>query len=138
MTNANIKAGDIVKVIDWGRSYSTAINWFLERKDKLNPDWLARYAFNDSSNYKKYQRTPSDNRRWEVLFVDVDNNLALITEKSPFICGAVYLIRLIGLSPLVREMTLSEIEAALGYPIKIIGEKRCKSSPGKALSELWF
>ncbi|MBR6271375.1 MAG: hypothetical protein IKR26_04405 [Lachnospiraceae bacterium] len=31
MSNANIKVGDIVKVADWGRVYSTYTDWFVER-----------------------------------------------------------------------------------------------------------
>ena len=120
MNNANIKAGDIVKVVDWGRIYSTYIDWFVERADELKAEWLARYAYGDSRNYENYPKKGSDNREWKVLFVD--GQFALIIEESPFIITneKVFLINVDGLSPFVREMTLSEIEAELGYPVKII------------------
>ena len=120
MNNTNIKAGDIVKVVNWGRNYSTYTDWFLEQADKLKPEWLVRYAYNDSRNYERYPKNHSDNRRWEVLSVVED--CALITQPDLF-RPEVYLISLDGLSPLTREMTLSEIEAELGYPVKIIKEK---------------
>ena len=117
--NANIKAGDIVKVINWGRIYSIRDNWLLDRLNLLKLEWLARYAYGDSKNFTTYFKRGSDWRRWKVLFVDVDDNLALITQQFDG-NGAVYLIGLDGLSPLTREMTLSEIEAELGYPVKIV------------------
>lgn len=119
MNNANIKAGDIVKVVNWGKNYSTHADWFLERADKLKPEWLVRYAYNDSRNYERYPKSHSDNRCWEVL--SVDEGCALITQPGLF-RPEVYLIRLDGLSPFTREMTLSEIEDALGYPVKIVEE----------------
>ena len=120
MNNSNIKAGDIVKVVNWGSAYPTYVSWFLTRVDELKPEWLVRYVF-DVGNYKNYPEKNLDNRRWEVLFVDGAH--ALITEKGPFSWPPVYLIGVDGLAPMTREMTLSEIEAKLGYPVKIIKEK---------------
>lgn len=119
--NTEIKAGDIVRVVDWGRNHSTCSDWFLKRVNKLKLEWLMRYAYGDSENYEKYPEKGSDNRLWEVLFVD--DGLALITRRPEYFKGVVYLIELKALAPATREMTLFEIEAELGYPVKIVKEK---------------
>lgn len=121
MNNTNIKAGDTVKVIDWGYSCPKNDEWFLARAAWLKSEWIAKYAYGDSSNYEKYPEEYSDKRYWEVLFVDIDDNLALITEKSPFVDEKVYLIMVKGLTPATRKMTISEIEDILGYPVEIVG-----------------
>ncbi len=118
--NTNIKAGNIVRVVDWGKGYSTHVEWFLIWAYRLKTEWLARYAYGDSHNYDKYRKKNSDNRLWIVLAVIDD--FALITQQIGDCKGAVYLIDLNGLAG-AREMTLSEIEAELGYPVKIVKEK---------------
>lgn len=121
MNNTNIKAGDIVKVVDWEKNYSTYDAWFLTWAYRLETEWLARYAYGDNRNCGIYHTKNSDNRLWIVLAV-VDD-FALITQQIRDCKGAVYLIKVNGLSSFTRSMTLSEIEAELGYPVKIVKEK---------------
>lgn len=84
-----IKAGDLVKVTDWGKGYSTNTDWFADNLLELKPLWLVKYAYGNSSNYD-YRRT-TDNGIYRVLYSD--GNMILITGNiSPDTIYNVYLI----------------------------------------------
>lgn len=101
-----MKAGDIVKVTDWGEAYSTNYFWFDKFKGDLAYRWMICYAFGDDSNYKKYYSkthpdNPTDTREYTVLFVGDDR--ALITERVGYelyrgtVNSSVYLVGVDGL-----------------------------------------
>lgn len=101
-----MKAGDIVKVTSWGKSYSTNYLWFDKFKGELDPRWMICYAFDDSRNYNKYWSetnpdNPKDMKRYVVLFVGDDK--ALITEQVSYklyngtVNSSVYLVGVDGL-----------------------------------------
>ena len=97
----DIRVGDIVNVVDWGRVYSTNVSWFEKNFGALNRDWIIRYAFGDSSNYLKFRTAPLDETKYKVLFIgkhNMYNNhpVALIAEDYAY--SPVYLIGLDGLS----------------------------------------
>lgn len=113
-----IKVGDVVRVKDWGRGYSTCASWF---EDKLKnclilPEYAIHYAYGDSSNYIDHQY--NDINKYRVLYVDDNGDgKALITRMSN--CG-MDKTHLIGINALELydsepiEMTISEIEEKLG------------------------
>lgn len=101
-----MKAGDIVKVVDWGCCYSTNYAWFDTFKGELDPRWMICYAFNDHKNYesfrsKAHKDKPQDKRDHVVLFVGDDK--ALITERTRYdiarstVTASVYLVGVEGL-----------------------------------------
>ena len=123
----DIKVGDIVNVVDWGRVYSTNVSWFKNNFGALNRDWIIRYAFGDSSNYLKFRNASLDGTKYKVLFIgkhNICNSLvALIAEDYAY--SPVYLIGLDGLSKYIppKKMTQKEIEKELGYKIEIVKDK---------------
>ena len=101
-----MKAGDIVKVTNWGQAYSTNYHWFDKFKGELEYRWMLCYAFNDHTNYDKFWSSshkdrPKDEREYVVLFVG--DNKALITERNRYdiskkaVSASVYLVGVDGL-----------------------------------------
>ena len=113
------KAGDIVKVKNWGKRYTTNTPWFKEHYHDLDIDWIIRYAYND----KDHANYTSNEEPYKVLYCTDD--LALITEDDSFYCEKVYLISTEGikLANPIKEMKLSEVENILGYRVKIISDE---------------
>ena len=75
-----IKAGDIVRVTDWGCQYSTNSVWFMAHMDDLETEWLINYAYGDSTHYDGHQF--SDMNKYRVLYVDDEyEEKCLITQK---------------------------------------------------------
>ena len=115
-----INVGDIVKVKDWGESYSCFMEWFLN--NHIDSQLMIRYAYGDSHNYDVYNSDTGekDTSKYEVLAV-ADGN-ALIAKPSN--CGntQAFLIRTKALvnTKEIHHMTIEEIEDELGYPIEII------------------
>jgi len=120
-----IKAGDIVKVTDWGYQHSTSSAWFEAYIDDLETEWLIKYAYGDETSYKEYRC--NDNKKYKVLYVDKYEKTCLITladDYSDFV-SAVYLIGCVGVELYDKptEMTIAEIEEKLGVKnLKIIEE----------------
>jgi len=120
-----IKAGDIVRVTDWGLSFPTWREWFEERKNELDFMWVLRYAYDNSVNFRSCCFT--DETRYIVLYIDSDCKRALITDDIYRNLGKVYLIGLDGIELYGKptEMTISEIEEKLGIKnLKIVEEKK--------------
>lgn len=123
-----MKIGDLVRVTNWGGSFTTNNAWFLDHVHDLDVNYLIRYAYNDSTNFLK--RKNNDDRVFEVLYVDEPN--ALITLATDLITyhdddyRKVFLIGCRDLElvnkPEKRAMTLKEIEEELGYKVSIISE----------------
>jgi len=101
-----MKAGDIVKVTSWGKSYSTNYFWFDKFKGELDYRWMICYAYDDQRNYTKYWSethpdNPKDTKRYVVLFVG--DGKALITERVGYelnkhaVSNSVYLVDVDGL-----------------------------------------
>ena len=121
-----IKVGDIVRVTNWGRGYTTNAAWFEEYSVCLDFKWVVKYSYGNENNYIHYQF--DDNRKYKVLFIADDR--ALITLNiggcDPEDYGATYLIGTdaIELYDSPVEMTVAEIEEKLGIKnLKIIKEK---------------
>ena len=118
-----IKAGDIVRVTDWGRQYSRCSDWFKKRTDQLETEWLIRYAYGDQAYYKESKC--NDITRYRVLYIDISDKVCLITRAANDWLGCIYLIGLDGVELYGKptEMTISEIEEKLGVKnLKIIEE----------------
>ena len=101
-----MKAGDIVKVTDWGRAYSTNYQWFDKFKGELEPRWMICYAFNNCTNFDKFWSSshkdrPKDEKKYVVLFVG--DNKALIIDRLSYelnkgrASASVYLVGVEGL-----------------------------------------
>ena len=130
-----MKIGDYVHVKNWGSMYSTCYDWFLERVNngKVDIKYAIHYAYGDDSNYEKYGISDSDERVFEILYVDYADKKALITlPKNPFvldfhefkdfnILDQVFLINIDALEE-IRIMTQKEIEKVFGCKIIIKGE----------------
>ena len=128
----NFKVGDIVQIKDWGAMCSTYNDWFIKNAHLLDIDWIARYAYGDNRNFQKYNKMTvekDDKRKYKILYLDMseDNytpaysHYALIEpfdESSPY--KQVFLMSIYGIKPLKKQMTLEEVEEALGYEIEII------------------
>lgn len=115
-----INVGDIVKVKDWGESYSCFMEWFLN--NHIDSQLMIRYAYGDSRKYDVYNSDTGekDTFRYEVLAVADDK--ALIAEPSNYNNTRAFLIRTSALLNIneIHHMTIEEIEDELGYPIEII------------------
>lgn len=118
-----IKVGDIVKVKDWGESYSCAMEWFLN--NHIDNQLMIRYAYGDSRKFDVYNNDTGrkDPLRYEVLAVADDK--ALIAEPSQYGNTRAFLVRTEALVNIaeIHHMTIEEIEDELGYPIEIIKER---------------
>ena len=117
----NFKAGDIVKVKNWGRSYSTNTNWFISHKDELKVEWIARYAYENHQFFEYY--TPySDNNEYEILYLS--GEYALITPVTSS-SDSVYLIGIDALFSKVYTFSMSEairkLEDVCGGSVEIVG-----------------
>ena len=116
------KAGDVVRVNDWGKRYTTHTRWFKEHQKDLDIDWVIRYPYNDN-NHATYT---SSKEPYRVLYCA--DNKALITlnrDDGNWLYDEVYLISTSGieLANPIKEMKLSEVESILGYRVKIISEE---------------
>lgn len=109
---SEIKSGDVVNVTDWGEAYSTHPKWLVNRIDKLDPQWVACYAYGDRHNFTDHRA--SDDKKYVVLYVEDGN--ALITNELYYrinnkeVKNPVYLIDVDGLA--IHESVKSEEEAA--------------------------
>lgn len=126
-----MKVGDLVRVKNWGGSFSTNTPWFLDHVHDLDINYLIRYAYNDSTNFLK--RKNNDDRIFEVLYVDdaLSPNalITLATDSMNYNDDDYKKIFLIGCNdlelvnePEIHSMTLKEIEKELGYKVSIISE----------------
>lgn len=116
---SSLKVGDVVRVTDWGKSYSTNKLWFKEHEKELNIDWLIRFAYGDNRKYLDKTVCKHDTCKYIVLFIDDVFRLALITSGDEF--DSVYLISTCAIVPCRKRMTLKEVETILGYSIEIVG-----------------
>lgn len=120
-----IKVGDIVRVTNWGKGYTTNTAWFHENLNELETSWIIRYAYDDEYNYLHHKY--DDPNRYAVLYIDEKTERALITPKNIGSSSKVYLIGMDGLELYDQppiEMTVAEIEKKLGIKnLKIVKEK---------------
>lgn len=125
-----MKKGDYVQVKNWGVEYTTCIDWFIV--NKIDPIYMIRYAYGDNTNYKKYA-TESDNRIFEIVYLDVPSETALITlseelndsytkMKDLDRLRQIHLINIKGLKK-VRVMTKEELENELGCAVLLVNKK---------------
>ena len=119
-----INVGDIVKVKDWGESYSYAMDWFIQN-DIISSQLMIRYAYGDGRKYDEYNDETGfkDILKYKVLAVAdgkaliTENNLDEYDNNSP--AYVVSVNALINIKE-IHHMTIEEIEDELGYPIEII------------------
>ena len=115
-----IKAGDLVKVKNWGKGYTTYTGWFLNNFENLKPEWIINFAYNDDSKYQ--DKCNTDSSIYKVLYVK--DGKALICESNSFnTVRETYLIGTEGLKDVPKRMTKKQIEKELGYPIEIVEEE---------------
>ena len=116
-----LKIEDLVIMKDWGTSYPNSSKWFANRINILRPEWIARYAYDDHTNYDTRRYT--DQRQYSILYIDESDKKALISDSIDY--GKVYLVSLdaLVLANPPKKMTVSEIEEELGYRVEIVAEK---------------
>ena len=94
-----IKAGDKVKVINWGEQYTTYPEWFKNHKDDLKYEWVIKYRYNNNM-YTKMEHE-KDNNIYDVLYVDEKYALISTTYDRYFnyslAPSGTYLINITGL-----------------------------------------
>ena len=94
-----IKAGDKVKVIDWGKQYTTYPEWFKNHKDDLKYEWVIKYRYNNNMYTK--MKHEKDNNIYDVLYVDEKYALISTTYDRYFnyslTPSGTYLINITGL-----------------------------------------
>lgn len=114
---SKFKAGDIVKVTNWGDQYSTCTPWFIAHASELKLEWMINYRYGNCSWDDKH----SANEQFKVLFVDSKDGRCLIGRINYFM-HSVYLIGSDGLALARKAMTQDDIEMELGYRVELIGE----------------
>jgi len=116
---SKFKAGDIVRVTNWGAQYSTCTSWFTKHASELKLEWMINYRY---GNYS-WNDNHSVNEQFKVLFVDEDGRclIGYILFSDDFAHG-VYLIDSNGLALARKSMTQDDIEMELGYRVELIGE----------------
>lgn len=118
-----INVGDIVKVKNWGESYSSAMDWFLRNQNDIDSQLMIRYAYGDSHKYDVYNSDTGKKDTFEYEVLAVADDKALIAEPSHYGNNTqAFLIRTEALINIkeIHHMTIEEIEDELGYPIEII------------------
>lgn len=99
------KVGQLVRVVNWGKAYSTKTNFFQD--DRIDPSYKLRYAYGDSSLYKRFPNDYDDGRRYEILYIKYDDTvgklLALITEYDCMGWPPIHLIEVDGLEAIEDE-----------------------------------
>lgn len=115
-----INVGDIVKVKDWGESYSSAMDWFLN--NHIDNQLMIRYSYGNSRNYDIYNSNTGKKDTFEYEVLAVADDKALIAEPSNYNNTQAFLVRIEALINIkeIHHMTIEEIEDELGYPIEII------------------
>ena len=125
-----MEKGDYVQVKNWGDEYTTYTNWFIE--NKIDPIYMIRYGYGDNTYYKKYA-PESDNRIFEIVYLDKLSGIALITlseelndshtkMKDLDRIRQIHLINIKGLKK-VRVMTKEELENELGCAVLLVNKK---------------
>lgn len=125
-----MEKGDYVQVKNWGVEYTTYTNWFIE--NKIDPIYMIRYGYGDNTYYKKYA-PESDNRIFEIVYLDKLSGIALITlseelndshtkMKDLDRIRQIHLINIKGLKK-VRVMTKEELENELGCAVLLVNKK---------------
>lgn len=125
-----MEKGDYVQVKNWGDEYTTYTNWFIE--NKIDPIYMIRYGYGDNTYYKKYA-PESDNRIFEIVYLDELSGIALITlseelndsytkMKDLDRLRQIHLINIKGLKK-VRVMTQEELENELGCAVLLVNKK---------------
>ena len=116
-----INVGDIVKVKDWGESYSYSLEWFLN--NHIDSQLMIRYAYGDGRKYDVYNSDTGEKDTFKYEVLAVAEGKALIAEPSYYGNNTqAFLVRteaLINMAE-IHPMTIEEIEDELGYPIEII------------------
>lgn len=125
-----MEKGDYVQVKNWGDEYTTYTNWFIE--NKIDPIYMICYGYGDNTYYKKYA-PESDNRIFEIVYLDKLSGIALITlseelndsytkMKDLDRLRQIHLINIKGLKK-VRVMTKEELENELGCAVLLVNKK---------------
>ena len=125
-----MEKGDYVRVKNWGDEYTTYTDWFIE--NKIDPIYMIRYGYGDNTYYKKYA-PESDNRIFEIVYLDKFSGIALITlseelndshtkMKDLDRIRQIHLINIKGLKK-VRVMTQEELENELGCAVLLVNKK---------------
>ena len=86
-----INVGDIVKVKDWGESYSSAMDWFLI--NCIDSQLMIRYAYGDSHNYDIYNSDTGKKDTFEYEVLAVADDKALIAEPNNYNNTRAFLVR---------------------------------------------
>ncbi len=121
----DFKVGDIVKVKNWGGSYTTCNDWFTRHQDELPFEWVVRFAYGNEQFFKYYDADSDDNA---YIILHLSEERALITRNSRWEQDVqpVYLIDTNALKfPKTYTFSMSEairrLEDLCGGPVIIVG-----------------
>lgn len=119
-----IKVGDKVKVIDWGKKYSTYTDFFSEHDfSLLGLLNKSRISVKDIASYESCKGSFKD-YTFEVLYIGKHHNedtmIAFIKAVDKYDCTYTFLVGTEGLALDVLKMTYEEIREKLGYDFELV------------------
>jgi hypothetical protein len=99
------KVGQLVRVVNWGKSYSIKMNFFQD--DRIDPSYKLRFAYGDRSRYERFPNDYDDYRRYIILYIKYDDTvgklLALITDYDWMGQPPIHLIEVDSLEAIENE-----------------------------------
>ena len=116
-----IKAGDLVKVVNWGHQYPRNIKFFTDHRCDIDMKWMIRYAYNNALFSDKKAGDIAKRATYKVLYADAMEDKYVITATGDSY-ASVYLMGGDGLKKAPRKMTQDDIQTELGYEVELIGE----------------
>lgn len=75
---ADLKVGDIVRVINWGNQHTTYPDWVVENVG--DKKLIAQYAYGDDNHYRDHKK--SDRNIYKILALDADKTHAYIAREE--------------------------------------------------------
>lgn len=122
MGDRKFKAGDIVKITEWGYQYQSNLDWFYEyiTSAGFEVKWAIRYAYGNPMFLVDSLGEPAKLDSYRIYYAVPEQDKYLISVDNDY--APMYLFSARGLKPAPRKMTLDDIESELGYEIELIGE----------------
>ena len=122
MGDRKFKAGDIVKITEWGYQYQSNIDWFYKHivDGGFEVKWAIRYAYGNPMFLVEGLGNRAKLDSYRVYYASSEQDKYLISVDND--CAPMYLFSARGLKPAPRAMTQDDIESELGYEVELIGE----------------
>lgn len=115
----DIKVGNIVKVTNCEKRYTTYSAWFVKHSDELDIKDIVAFDYDDNKKTDYF-----NNREFVVVYIDYKGDMCLIRELHEW-HSRTYLFHLSGLALVKRKMTFPQVEKELNSKIELfnVGDK---------------